>query len=226
MSKKNQIIREIDFRSFSPDYFSSILSCIFNSSQWKEIEDKRNKLCRSVFKPGANLNSLSIGIDAQNKKLSELLFDSMIVEYAKLDNARAGRRVSVGEYIDELPKTEENVKNCIEFYDKINMATMMADMLESLVLDANSALKKIDKNHVVTDFDAIESVLKPLREMSSLIHKDTHDKLRDMWTDFVDDVFENLSMKYKIFINKYTELSDELFKNGEIKNNLKHKLSK
>lgn len=226
MDNKNLIIRDIDFRSFSPESFQPILSCIFNSSEWKEIEGKRNKLCRSVFRPGADLNSLSIGIDKQNKKLSGLLFTNLVQEYAKLDNARAGRRVSVGEYIDELPKTEENIVNCMEFYDKINMAAMMADMLETLVIDANTALKRIDKNHVVTDFDAIKSVLKPLREMSSLIHKDTHEKLRDMWTDFVDDAFENLSMKYKIFINRYTELSDELFKNGEIKNNLKHKLSK
>ena len=226
MSKKNQIIREIDFRSFRSDSFSSILSCIFNSSEWKELEDKRNRLCRSVFRPVADLNSLSIGIEAQDKKLSKLIFDSMIVEYAKLDNARVGRRVSLGEYIDELPKTEENVKNCIEFYDNINMATMLADMLESLVLDANSALRKINENHVVTEFYAIMSVLKPLREMSSLIHKDTHEKLRDMWIDFVDDTFENLYMKYKIFINKYTELSDELLKNGEIKHNLKHSLGK
>ncbi len=226
MDNKNLIIRDIDFRSFSPESFSSILSCVFNSSEWKGIEEKRNKLCRSVFRPGADLNSLSIGIDKQNKKLSGLLFTNLVQEYAKLDNARAGRRVSVGEYIDELPKTEENIVNCMEFYDKINMAAMMADMLETLVIDANTALKRIDKNHVVTDFDAIKSVLKPLREMSSLIHKDTHEKLRDMWTDFVDDAFENLSMKYKIFINRYTELSDELFKNGEIKNNLKHKLSK
>lgn len=226
MDNKNLIIRDIDFRSFSPESFSPILSCVFNSSEWKGIEEKRKKLCRSVFRPGADLNSLSIGIDKQNKKLSGLLFTNLVQEYAKLDNARAGRRVSLGEYIDGLPKTEENIVNCMEFYDKINMAAMMADMLETLVIDANTALKRIDKNHVVTDFDAIKSVLKPLHEMSSLIHKDTHEKLRDMWTDFVDDAFENLSMKYKIFINRYTELSDELFKNGEIKNNLKHKLSK
>lgn len=211
--KNSTFAYNYDLTRVDPREYAAPVGALFQSQTWKDLFIRRNTLFRAAQHGDANAFRQIEQID---RKVALLLLQSMFQYAQRRQNSIDGRTVSLNEYFDDFVRTKEQHKLYDDFSMDLDCAMVLADILETFILDAKETLKKLDPALVLQEFDAIGHATKVLRDFTHIHHRDMPLELDSLFADNADEVEEYLRMKTALFVKKYKEKRAELVAEGKM----------
>lgn len=211
--KNSTLAYNYDLTRVDPREYAAPISAIFQSQIWKDMFIRRNTLFRAAQNGDANAFKQIEQID---RKVALILLQGMFQYSQHRQNAIDGRTVSLNEYFDDFVRTKGQRELFNSFSLNLDCAMVLADILESFLLDAKETLVKLDPSLVLQEFDAINNATKILRDFTHIHHRDMHPTLDSMFADNAEETEEYLRMKTALFVEKYKAKRAELVSGGEL----------
>lgn len=203
-----------DLTRVRPDEYAAPLTVLFNSEKWKDVFIRRKKLFRAAMTRDQMALKQIIQID---QKVGMMLLSAMFQYSQERSKQIDGGKVTLNEYFTDFVRTPEQHELYDKFSLEIDMALCMSDIMENVLNDAKSSLRKLDPALVLSEYDALKEAMKALSDFSHIQHRDEHNDLTSLFLDYAEEVEDYLRIKTALFASQYKNLREALIAKGEIK---------
>lgn len=193
--------------------YAAPLQVLFLSQTWKDIFIRRNKLFGAAMHGDANAFKQ---IDQLDRKVAMLILQGMFKYCQERQKQIDGKVVTLRDYFEDFVRTPEQHELYNKFSSNVDSAMILADILDSILKEAQETLTKLDPALVLNEFNSIKAATKALADFSHIHHRDEHEELASLFCDYAEEVEEYLRMKTVLFVGKFKELRESLINNGKM----------
>ena len=214
---REQVVRNqptvytFNFKDVPVSKYAETLDVLFHNPDYNDAVDKRNRLVKSAdrLRPGTSeMANIVRTIQQHDRKLADIMYASIVQTnlHSEVSNDFLSFSTLLKYYVDyRKDGIKERVDRMAANLDKV---TFLADMLESVVIDIKSDMRKIFNGNIeFNQFDAVSYVLTQLRGFfNSARSKDANSPEAQLYFDYSDSINDYLEKRLKTYTDKYRKL--------------------
>ena len=214
---REQVVRNqptvytFNFKDVPVSKYAETLDVLFHNPDYNDAVDKRNKLVKSAdrLRPSSSeMANIVRTIQQHDRKLADIMYSSIVQTnlHSDVSNDFLSFDTLLKYYVDyRKDGIKERVDRMATNLDKV---TFLADMLESVVIDIKSDMRKIFNGNIeFNQFDAVSHVLTQLRGFFKSCRRDDVDSPEaQLYYNYSDSINEYLEKRLKTYTDKYRKL--------------------
>ena len=209
--RKQPTVYTFNFKDVPVSKYAETLDVLFHNPDYNEAVEKRNRLVKSAdrLRPGSSeMTNIVRTIQQHDRKLADIMYASIVQTnlHSEVSNDFLSFDTLMKYYVDYR---KDGIKDRVDrMAANLDKVTFLADMLESVVIDIKSDMRKIfNENVEFNQFDAVSHVLTQLRGFFKSSRRDDVDSPEaQLYFNYSDSINEYLEKRLKTYTDKYRKL--------------------
>ena len=209
--RKQPTVYTFNFKDVPVSKYAETLDVLFHNPDYNEAVEKRNRLVKSadLLRPGTSeMANIVRTIQQHDRKLADIMYASIVQTnlHSEVSNDFLSFDTLLKYYVDYR---KDGIKDRVDrMAANLDKVTFLADMLESVVIDIKSDMRKIfNENIEFNQFDAVSQVLTQLRGFFKSSRSDDADSPEaQLYFNYSDSINEYLEKRLKTYTDKYRKL--------------------
>ena len=209
--RKQPTVYTFNFKDVPVSKYAETLDVLFHNPDYNDAVDKRNRLVKSAdrLRPGTSeMANIVRTIQQHDRKLADIMYASIVQTnlHSEVSNDFLSFDTLMKYYVDYR---KDGIKDRVDrMAANLDKVTFLADMLESVVIDIKSDMRKIfNENVEFNQFDAVSHVLTQLRGFFKSSRRDDVDSPEaQLYFNYSDSINEYLEKRLKTYTDKYRKL--------------------
>ena len=214
---REQVVRNqptvytFNFKDVPVSKYAETLDVLFHNPDYNDAVEKRNRLVKSAdrLRPGTSeMANIVRTIQQHDRKLADIMYASIVQTnlHSEVSNDFLSFDTLLKYYVDYR---KDGIKDRMDrMAANLDKVTFLADMLESVVIDIKSDMRKIfNENVEFNQFDAVSHVLTQLRGFFKSSRRDDVDSPEaQLYFNYSDSINDYLEKRLKTYTDKYRKL--------------------
>ena len=203
-----------DLTKVRTEEYAGQLDIMLNSELWHDMMERRTKVFKAAMNGDKNAFNQVRKIDDTYAKI---VFNTLVNYSLSKQKEENCRTILLRDYFADFVRTDEQKQLYDEYSQRIDAAVFVADVLETMLGNAEEKLKELDPTTLLQEFDGIRKALKVLHDFTYLHHRKEHNDLTSLFCDYAEECEEWLMNKSVLYAKEYYDKREALIASEEIK---------
>ena len=215
-----------DLGRFNGEHYGNAIDMLFGTEKWNDMQDKRNKLCLAINKPGSNPAVIARGIIELDKKLSYELYSYMAMHCLNSDDIPdSDAPQTVMDFFLQFDGDEEKVAVMDKFWATMRRIYILSDIAQGYINEAIALLNKLEEGQKYVNLFSLKASMDNMYKVAKGLTKMHTEEENDLFHDYCDSIEKYINMRSKVFDKKIDSMEEKRKRANEKERIAKRKAS-